>query len=480
MFSFNSIEAYQQQLNTGTITCIEAVSFYLEEINKRKNLNAFIEVFAEEALQQASALDTKRKNGKAVGKLHGVVVGIKDVICYKEHGVSASSNILKGFKSIYSATAIEKLLQEEAIIIGNLNCDEFAMGSTNENSSYGNVLNALDETKVPGGSSGGSAVAVQAGLCMVSLGSDTGGSVRQPADFCGIVGLKPTYGRISRYGLIAYASSFDQIGVFANNIPDVAKVLEVISGADDFDSTVSSLPIENYSNHLNSSEKKFKIAYFNEALDHPGLDKEISNQIKGFVEKLKTDGHIVEPVGFEYINYIVPAYYVLTTAEASSNLSRFDGVKYGYRTPDKNVDLIEFYKQTRSKGFGKEVKRRIMLGTFVLSAGYYDAYFTKAQQVRQLLVQKTNEVFKDYDAIIMPTVPTTAFKIGEKMDDPIAMYIADIYTVFANLVGVPGISIPLFKHSNNMPFGLQVMTKRFDEVSLLQLSHQLMQQYKVN
>jgi aspartyl-tRNA(Asn)/glutamyl-tRNA(Gln) amidotransferase subunit A len=354
------------------------------------------------------------------------------------------------------------------------------MGSTNENSSYGNVLNALDETRVPGGSSGGSAVAVQAGLCMVSLGSDTGGSVRQPADFCGIVGLKPTYGRISRYGLIAYASSFDQIGIFGNNIPDVAKVLEVISGADDFDSTVSSLPVENYSSELNADTKKYKIAYFNEALDHPGLDKEISHQIKDFVDQLIMDGHTVEPVGFDYIDYIVPAYYVLTTAEASSNLSRFDGVKYGYRTPEKNVDLTTFYKQTRSQGFGKEVKRRIMLGTFVLSAGYYDAYFTKAQQVRQLLVEKTNDIFTNYDAIIMPTVPTTAFKIGEKMDDPIAMYIADIYTVFANLVGVPGISIPLFKHSNNMPFGLQVMTRRFDELSLLQLSHQLMQQYKVN
>ncbi|MBI1782383.1 MAG: Asp-tRNA(Asn)/Glu-tRNA(Gln) amidotransferase subunit GatA, partial [Sphingobacteriales bacterium] len=242
MFSFSSVEVYHQQLNTGAITCTDAVNFYLGEINKRKNLNAFIKVFAEEALQKAKALDDKRKKGEASGKLHGVVIGIKDVICYKGHEVSASSNILKGFQSIYSATAIQKLLEEEAIIIGNLNCDEFAMGSTNENSSYGNVLNALDETRVPGGSSGGSAVAVQAGLCMVSLGSDTGGSVRQPADFCGIVGLKPTYGRISRYGLIAYASSFDQIGVFGNNIPDVAKVLEVISGADDFDSTVSSLP----------------------------------------------------------------------------------------------------------------------------------------------------------------------------------------------------------------------------------------------
>ena len=456
------------------------VSNYLSAIEQQKHLNAFVEVYIDEAILQAKALDIKHQEQKPKGRLFGVVVGIKDVICYKGHSSAAASKILKNFQSVYSSTAVEKLLAEDAIIIGSLNCDEFAMGSTNENSSYGNVLNALDETRVPGGSSGGSAVAVQAGLCMVSLGSDTGGSVRQPADFCGIIGLKPTYGRISRYGLIAYASSFDQIGVFGNNIDDVAKVLEVIAGADDFDSTVSNLPVENYSSHLNHSNNKNKIAYFKEALEHPGLDREISTTIKKFIEQLKKDGYSVEAVGFDYLDYIVPAYYVLTTAEASSNLSRFDGVKYGYRTTDKNVDLVEFYKQTRSEGFGKEVKRRIMLGTFVLSAGYYDAYFTKAQQVRQLLVNKTEDIFKDYGAIIMPTVPSTAFKIGEKMDDPIAMYIADIYTVFANLVGIPGISIPLFKHSNNMPFGLQVMTKRFDELSLLQLSHQWMQQYKVN
>lgn len=480
MFSFESIKVYHEQLTAGQTTCLDAVNYYLEEINKRNQLNAFINVFAEEAKQKAAELDAKRSNGAPKGKLHGVVIGIKDVLCYKDHPVTAASGILKNFKSIYSATAIEKLIQEEAILIGNLNCDEFAMGSTNENSVYGNVLNALDETRVPGGSSGGSAVAVQAGLCMLSLGSDTGGSVRQPADFCGIIGLKPSYGRISRYGLVAYASSFDQIGIFGNTIPDVAKVLEVIAGADDFDSTVASVSAENYTENLSFGEKKFRIAYFNEALEHPGLDKEISATIKKFIQKIKAGGNVVEPVSFDYLDYIVPAYYVLTTAEASSNLSRFDGVKYGHRTPSNNIDLIEFYKQTRSEGFGKEVKRRIMLGTFVLSAGYYDAYFTKAQQVRQLLVSKTEEIFKDYDAIIMPTTPTTAFKIGEKMADPIAMYIADIYTVYANLVGIPGISIPLFKHSNNLPFGLQVMTKRFDELSLLQLSHQWMQQYKVN
>ena len=472
MFEFTSIEQFHAQLQEGKVTCLQVVQYYLKQIHSTRHLNAFIEVYADEALQRAKLLDEKRLAGQTIGKLHGVVIGIKDVICYKDHKVSASSNILKDFTSIYSATAIERLLTEEAIIIGNLNCDEFAMGSTNENSSYGKVLNALDETRVPGGSSGGSAVAVQAGLCMLSLGSDTGGSVRQPADFCGIIGLKPTYGRISRYGLIAYASSFDQIGIFGNNVPDVAVLLEVMAGADEYDSTVSHREVPAYSSLL-SGNKKFCFAYFDEALNHPSLDIEIANSIKNKIEQLKEDGHEVAAIEFDLLDYIVPAYYVLTTAEASSNLSRYDGIKYGHRTAKKDIDLTEFYKLTRSEAFGKEVKRRIMLGTFVLSAGYFDAYFTRAQKVRQLLCDKTAAIFKSYDFIIMPTSPVTAFKAGEKMDDPIAMYLADIYTVMANLVGCPAISIPLFKHSNGMPFGLQVMANRFDEVSLLQISSML-------
>ena len=472
MFEFTSIEQFHAQLQEGKVTCLQVVQYYLKQIHSTRHLNAFIEVYADEALQRAKLLDEKRLAGQTIGKLHGVVIGIKDVICYKDHKVSASSNILKDFTSIYSATAVERLLSEEAIIIGNLNCDEFAMGSTNENSSYGNVLNALDETRVPGGSSGGSAVAVQAGLCMLSLGSDTGGSVRQPADFCGIIGLKPTYGRISRYGLIAYASSFDQIGIFGNNVPDVAVLLEVMAGADEYDSTVSHREVPAYSSQL-PGNKKFCFAYFDEALNHPSLDIEIANSIKNKIEQLKEDGHEVAAIEFDLLDYIVPAYYVLTTAEASSNLSRYDGIKYGHRTAKKDIDLTEFYKLTRSEAFGKEVKRRIMLGTFVLSAGYYDAYFTRAQKVRQLLCDKTAAIFKFYDFIIMPTSPVTAFKAGEKMDDPIAMYLADIYTVMANLVGCPAISIPLFKHSNGMPFGLQVMANRFDEVSLLQISSML-------
>ena len=457
------------------MSCREAVEHYLSKIKSAQKLNAFIEVYADEALQRAMELDARRAAKKLLGKLHGVIIGLKDVICYKGHNISAASNILKNFTSLYSATAVERLLAEEAIIIGNLNCDEFAMGSTTENSAYGRVKNAADETRVPGGSSGGSAVAIQAGLCMLSLGSDTGGSVRQPADFCGIIGLKPTYGRISRYGLIAYASTFDQIGIFGTNIPDIALALEVVAGADEYDSTVSSRHVDNYTN-LNGEQEHYRIACFNEALNHPSLDPEISSSIKNLLQKLKKDGHKVEAVEFDLMDHIVPAYYVLTTAEASSNLSRFDGIKYGYKTTQKELALAEFYEQTRSEGFGKEVKRRIMLGTFVLSTGYYDAYFTQAQKVRNLLKKRIDLIFNDFDFIILPTSPAPAFKAGEKMSDPIAMYLADIYTVMANLTGIPGISLPLFKHSNGMTFGLQVMSAHFNELPLLRFSNKLMQE----
>ena len=477
MFEYSSINQYQFDLAQGKTSCAEAVRHYLAKIDQYKHLNAFIHVFEDEVLNAADQLDQKRKAGKHTGKLHGVVIAIKDVISYKDHPLSASSGILKGFTSIYSSTAVERLVKEDAIIIGVCNCDEFAMGSTNENSVYGNVLNAADETRVPGGSSGGSAVAVQAGLCMVSLGSDTGGSVRQPADFCGIVGLKPTYGRISRYGLIAYASSFDQIGIFGKNVEDVSKILEVMAGVDEYDSTVSQKPVEEYSASLKQN-KRFRFAYFKETLEHPSIDPEIADGIRDLIEKVKNQGHNVTALNFEYLDYIVPTYYILTTAEASSNLSRYDGVRYGYRSSKPSNDLTEFYKHNRSEGFGKEVKRRIMLGTFVLSTGYYDAYFTKAQKVRRKLVEKTELVFKDFDFILMPTSPSVAFKIGEKTDDPIAMYLADIYTVFANLTGIPGISLPLFKHSNGMSFGMQLMSKQFNELSLLQASQQLMEMKK--
>lgn len=475
MFEFSSIKQYHANLKEEKTSCLQAIEYYLDQIRSKKHLNAFIDVYADESLEWARKLDDKRRSGKAVGKLHGVVVGIKDVICYQDHKISASSKILKDFTSIYSATAVEKLLSEDAIIIGSLNCDEFAMGSTNENSAYGRVLNALDESRVPGGSSGGSAVAVQANLSMISLGTDTGGSVRQPADFCGIIGFKPSYGRISRHGVIAYASSFDQIGIFGKSISDVATTLEVLAGPDKYDSTVSSKKPDNYS-ELNDQGKRYRIAYFNQALDHPSLDPEISVSIKSLLNDLEQAGHAVKAVEFDLIDYIVPAYYVLTTAEASSNLSRYDGVRYGSRSADESGDLADFYKSNRSTGFGKEVKRRIMLGTFVLSSGYYDAYFTRAQRVRNLLTKKIQLVFNDFDFIILPTSPSTAFKSGEMTRDPIAMYLADIYTVMANLVGIPAISVPVFQHKiTGMPFGVQVLSAQHNELPLLRFSNQLLQ-----
>lgn len=497
MDGHKDIRQFQLDLAGNKTSCAETVQFYLQQIDVHKNLNAFIDVYAGEALARAKQLDEKRKNGEPLKKLHGVVIAIKDVLCYKDHVVTASSKILEGFKSLYTATAVQRLLDEDAIIIGNCNCDEFAMGSSNENSVYGNVLNALDHTKVPGGSSGGSAVAVQAGLCMASLGSDTGGSVRQPADFCGILGMKPTYGSISRHGLIAYASSFDQVGIFGNTVEDIALLLEVMSGADEFDSTASpsnlvpSLAgtskggeqerVQNFSESLSTQEnKKYKIAYFKEALQHPSLDKEIRETILNMVDELRSNGHTVTEIDFDLLDYVVPAYYVLTTAEASSNLGRYDGIRFGYQSRGHIKELTEFYKQTRSEGFGSEVQRRVMLGTFVLSSGYYDAYFTKAQQVRRLLVDKTDAIFIDFDAVIMPTSPTTAFNIGAKTTDPIAMYLADIFTVFANLTGIPGISVPLFKHSNGMPFGIQVMTKKSDELTLLKLANQFIKEQASN
>ncbi|MGX5818693.1 Asp-tRNA(Asn)/Glu-tRNA(Gln) amidotransferase subunit GatA [Chitinophaga lutea] len=479
MTEFSSISSFHEALYAGKTTCEATVRLYLARIAESRHLNAYLEVFEEEALERAQALDARIRKGEQPGKLAGVVIGIKDVICYKGHRVTAASRILEGFTSLYSATAVERLLEEGAVIIGRLNCDEFAMGSTNENSAYGKVLNALDNTRVPGGSSGGSAVAVQAGLCQVSLGSDTGGSVRQPADFCGIIGLKPTYGRISRHGLIAYASSFDQIGIFGSNIADVAQVLQVVAGPDAYDSTASQREVPDYQIDFQGNKTR-KFAYLKDALHHEGLDPEMREGYESFFEQLKAEGHSVTGVNFDYLDYVVAAYYVLTTAEASSNLSRFDGVKYGYRTPEKGLDLTDFYKKSRSEGFGKEVKRRILLGTFVLSAGYYDAYFTKAQQVRRLVVERMRHILSEYDAILLPTVPSTAFRIGEKMDDPIAMYLADIYTVLANLTGVPAISVPLRQHSNGMPYGIQIITREFDEGNLLQIANSVLQEQQVN
>ncbi len=469
MFSFSSIEQYQADLTSGRTTCLQAVRHFLSRIQDYTSLNAFVEVFADAALARAEELD----HLKSKGKLHGVVIGLKDNICFKDHTVSAASGILQNFTSLYSSTAVERLLSEGAIIIGRQNCDEFGMGSTNENSFYGPTHNPNNSAHVPGGSSGGSAASIKAGLCMAALGSDTGGSVRLPADFCGVVGVKPAYGRVSRHGLIAYASSFDVIGVLANSVSDASAILEVIAGPDDFDSTAITAKSDWSSVQ---EEKKYRIAYFPEWVSHPSIDPEISAAIENQVKKLKNEGHTVEPVAFSLTDYIVPTYYILTTAEASSNLSRYDGVRYGPKAVESAKDLSGFYQQARKAGFGSEVKRRIMLGTFVLSAGYFDAYFTKAQQVRRLLQQQTALLFNDFDFIIAPNAPSVAYKSGEKNADKVAMYMGDIFTVFANLTGIPAVSIPLFKHSSNLPFGLQVLAATRNEVCLHRFTHQLMQQ----
>jgi aspartyl-tRNA(Asn)/glutamyl-tRNA(Gln) amidotransferase subunit A len=472
--TYHSLEEVRADLLSSETTLVALVNYYLQRIETYQHLNVFLHVYADEALKRAEAIDAKLKAGTA-GKLAGMVISIKDMICYKDHPVSASSKILKGFTSIYSSTVVERILAEDAIIIGHVNCDEFAMGASNETSHYGNVLNFADNSLVPGGSSGGSAVSVQADMCLASLGTDTGGSIRQPAAFCGLVGLKPTYGRVSRYGIIAYASSFDQVGPVTKNVKDAALILEVIAGKDEFDATLSSNAVSNFSN-LQAPKKNMRIAYITETIETEGIDPEIKAAMYNRVKALQADGHTVEPVSFPYLKYAVPTYYVLTTAEASSNLSRYDGVHFGYRSPNA-TDLESTYKLSRSEGFGEEVKRRIMLGTFVLSAGYYDAYYAKAQKVRRIIQEKSNEILSNYDLIIIPTTPTTAFKLGEKTSDPVQMYLADIFTVQAPLAGLPAISVPETTHSNGLSIGIQVIGKRFGEQEMLDFAQYLTQNH---
>lgn len=470
MEKFISFDEIKKSLEKKETDCRAIVNHYLQNIKTKAHLNAFVEVYEQSALAQADLVDQKLSEGKA-GKLAGMVIGIKDVLCLTGHEANASSKILQGFESQFTTTAIQRLIDEDAIIIGRLNCDEFGMGSSNENTAHGKVLNALDESRVPGGSSGGSAVAVQANLCTASLGTDTGGSVRQPAAFTGVIGMKPTYSRISRWGLIAYASSFDTIGTFTKTVKDNALLLEIMAGHDEFDSTSSRKPVLPYSQLLHF-DRKAKVAYLKETIESPSLQKEIKENTLSVLEKLKSEGHEVKEVNFPLLDYILPTYYILTTAEASSNLSRFDGVKYGYRTPNAH-NLESMYKLSRSEGFGEEVKRRIMLGTFVLSASYYDAYFTKAQKVRRLIKDFTENLLNDFDYIIMPTTPSTAFKFGEHRDDPVAMYLEDLYTVQASVSGVPAISIPNGKDSKGMPIGLQVICNSFKEAELFAFSNYL-------
>lgn len=464
---YSSLSEIRSGLQRAEITVEGLVNNYLDQVKKNAHLNAFNEVFEQEALINAKNIDERLKNGTA-GKLAGMVIAIKDNICYKGHQVSASSKILKDFTSIYSSTIVERLLAEDVIIIGRCNCDEFAMGGANETSWFGPVKNMADETRVSGGSSGGSAVAVQANMCHAAIGTDTGGSVRQPASFCGVIGLKPTYGRVSRHGIIAFASSFDQVGPITRSVEDAALLLEVMAGPDDYDSTLAQQEVPAFSAHIEKTGKK-KIAYLQEAISSPGVDAEVKDVLVKYIDKLRADGHTVTPIAFEQLDYLVPAYYILAMAEASSNLARYDGVHYGYRSPSAD-DLQSTYKRSRSEGFGKEVKRRIMLGTFVLSAGYYDAYYAKAQKVRRLIREKTDQILNEYDFILVPTAPEPAFAIGKEEKDPVVTYLSDIFTVQASLAGVPAISLPVGNNSQGLPLGLQLLAKHFNEQELLNFS----------
>ncbi len=443
----------------GRLSVEKRVRAFLQKCRDNKELNAFITLFEERALEQARAIDRKRQAGKQTGRLAGMVVAVKDNIVIKGAPTTCASKILGRYDSPYNATVVERLLAEDAVILGKTNMDEFAMGSSNENSAFGVVKNPHDPERVPGGSSGGSAVAVAAGLVDAALGSDTGGSIRQPASFTGTYGIKPGYGRVSRYGLVAFGSSLDQIGVFANDPAVSALVLEVISGHDNKDSTSAAVP--SFSAKSNGDVSGLKIGvpaeYFQE-----GLDPVIEKGVRALIDDMAGAGAEIVDISLPMTDYAVSIYYIIATAEASSNLSRFDGVRYGRRA-EEPADLTDMYARTRNEGFGDEVKRRIMLGTYVLSAGYYDAYYNKAMRVRRLLKENFDEAFKKCDVILSPTTPSTAFRFGEKIDDPLSMYLQDIYTVSANLAGISAISIPAGKDADGLPFGIQAQAPPFNE-----------------
>jgi len=454
-------------LAAHTITCETITQEYLASIEARQDLNAFLDVDAEHALLQARGVDGRLAAGTA-GPLAGMVIAVKDNICVRNRKVTCASKILEGFIAPYDATVIEKLQGADAIIIGKTNMDEFAMGSSTENSAFGRVRLPEDESRVPGGSSGGSAVAVSAGLCTAALGSDTGGSIRQPASFTGTVGLKPTYGRVSRYGLIAFASSLDQIGPFARTVRDAAHVLGIIAGDDVRDSTTAKIAVPNYVDALTKDVRGLRVGVAREHLDE-SLDTEIREAIEKKLDVLRKAGTEIRQVSLPHAEYTVATYYILATAEASSNLARYDGARYGFRA-DNATSLLENYAKSRSQGFGQEVKRRIMLGTYVLSSGYYDAYYLKGQKVRRLISEDFNRAFSEVDVLIGPTSPTTSFKAGEKIDDPLTMYLSDIYTTSANLAGIPAISLPCGTDGKNLPIGLQITGKQFDEETVLRVA----------
>ena len=444
----------------------KTVEFSLKAAEKlNETLNAFLEIDRDGALTRADQLD----QSPASQPLHGIPIAIKDNICVRGLQASCGSRILGDYRPPYNATVIERLQDAGAVIIGKTNCDEFAMGSSNENSAFGPVKNPWDTTKVPGGSSGGSAAAVAAGVVPVALGSDTGGSVRQPASLCGVIGLKPTYGRNSRYGLVAFASSLDQVGVFARNVSDAASVLSVIAGRDEHDATTADVPVPDYTASLTSDIKGARVG-FPQSLFGAGLDDEVGKTVRAVVDTYRDLGAEIVEVDLPHARYAIAVYYIIATAEASSNLARFDGVRYGFRAEDA-PELRQMYRKTREEGFGPEVKRRIMLGTYVLSAGYYDAYYRKAQQVRTLIENDFLDAFKKCDALITPTSPTAAFNLGAKVDDPLAMYLNDIYTVTANLAGVPGLSAPCGLSSERLPIGYQLLGPYWSEPTLFKLAY---------
>jgi len=459
--NYLSLREIQKDLSNNIISCVDLVRGYIKNINLHQKLNAFIDVYEQEALCQAESIDIKLKK-KTAGKLAGLVIGIKDNICYKNHSSSASSKILKNFQSNYSATVVERLLDEDAIVLGRLNCDEFAMGSSNENSIYGPVRNPLNLDFVSGGSSGGSAAAVRANLCQVALGSDTGGSIRQPAAFCGVMGLKPTYGLVSRHGLIAYASSFDQIGPITKSLDDIFDVMSIISGKDDFDSTCTG---ENINNQIVNNTKVKNFAVLQETLDLPSINLEIKQQFEKLIERLLKCGHRVNYVKLPLLEYLVPTYYILTTAEASSNLARYDGIKYGYRS--KTSDKKKIISSTRGEGFGTEVKRRVLLGTYVLSEGYYDAYYIKAQKIRRLIKTQTENILSTHDFILSPTTPNLPFPINTQPANPTEQYIEDVFTVQANLSGNPALAFPIGEVSGGFSASAQIIGDYFSELDIL-------------
>jgi aspartyl-tRNA(Asn)/glutamyl-tRNA(Gln) amidotransferase subunit A len=458
----NSIESGERKASA-----IAEASF--EKIKARDpQIHAYLSINRERALEQASRIDDLAAKGKPLPVLAGVPVGIKDVLTIEGLQATAGSKILEGYRAPYTATAVQKLEAAGAVVLGKLNCDEFAMGSSNENSAYGPVHNPHALDRVPGGSSGGSAAAVAAGMAVATLGTDTGGSIRQPASFCGVVGILPTYGRVSRYGLIAFASSLDRVGPFTANVRDAATVLGVIAGHDPQDATSSPLPITDYTAELDKGVAGLRLGVPSEYFAE-GLDPEVRAAVERSIDQLRAVGASIKPISLPHTRYAVPTYYVVATAEASANLARFDGVRYGFRAKDTGT-LSAMYRRSRDLGFGAEVKRRIMLGTYVLSAGYYDAYYKKAQQVRRLLAEDFLKAFTEVDAILTPTAPTPAFKLGEKVDDPVSMYLADIYTVTASLAGICGLSVPCGKSSEGLPIGLQILGKYFDEAMILRVA----------